>query len=47
MPSKKGAEVTMAVRGHSIKCEILILPNIENRQKEESIKAYFNTTIKK
>ncbi|MFT4533530.1 MAG: thioredoxin reductase (NADPH) [Saprospiraceae bacterium] len=45
---QKGADVTMAVRGESLykNVKYWILPNIENRIKEESIKAYFNTTIK-
>lgn len=44
----KGSEVTMAVRGASIyeKVKYWIKPNIENRIKEGSIKAYFNTTVK-
>lgn len=44
----KGARVTMAIRGESIyeKVKYWIKPNIENRIKEGSIKAYFNTTIK-
>lgn len=44
----KGAEVTMAIRGDSIyeKVKYWIKPNIENRIKEGSIKAYFNTTVK-
>lgn len=43
----KGAEVTMAVRGESIydKVKYWILPNIENRIKEGSIKAYFKTEV--
>ncbi|PHQ29292.1 MAG: hypothetical protein COA80_10790 [Leeuwenhoekiella sp.] len=44
----KGAEVTMAIRGDEIykKTKYWIKPNIENRIKEGSIKAYFNTTVK-
>lgn len=45
---QKGADVTMAIRGPELykKVKYWILPNIENRIKEGSIKAYFNTTIK-
>jgi len=45
---QKGAEVSMAVRGESLyeKVKYWILPNIKNRIKEGSIKAYFNTTVK-
>lgn len=44
----KGAEVTMAIRESEIypKTKYWIKPNIENRIKEGSIKAYFNTTVK-
>lgn len=44
----KNAEVTMAVRGNGLyeKTKYWIKPNIENRIKEGSIKAYFNTTVK-
>ncbi|WP_420388444.1 YpdA family putative bacillithiol disulfide reductase [Roseivirga sp.] len=44
----KGAEVTMAIREGEIypKVKYWIRPNIENRIKEGSIKAYFNTTVK-
>lgn len=44
----KGAEVTMAIREAEIypKVKYWIRPNIENRIKEGSIKAYFNTTVK-
>lgn len=44
---QKNAEVTMAVRKESIypKVKYWIKPNIENRIKEGSIKAYFNTTV--
>jgi len=45
---QKGADVTMVIRGPELyqKVKYWILPNIENRIKEGSIKAYFNTTIK-
>jgi len=44
----KGAKVTMAVRGPALyeKVKYWIRPNIDNRIKEGSIKAHFNTTIK-
>ncbi len=44
---QKGANVTMVIRGESLykKVKYWILPNIENRIKEGSIKAYFNATI--
>lgn len=44
----KGAEVTMAVREEKIyeKVKYWIRPNIENRIKEGSIAAYFNSTVK-
>ena len=44
---QKGAEVTMAVRKPTIyeKVKYWIKPNIENRIKEGSIKAFFNTNI--
>ncbi len=44
----KNAEVTMAIRESEIypKVKYWIKPNIENRIKEGSIKAYFNTTVK-
>lgn len=44
----KGAEVTMAIRESEIypKVKYWIRPNIENRIKEGSIKAYFNTFVK-
>ncbi|WP_235295730.1 YpdA family putative bacillithiol disulfide reductase [Portibacter marinus] len=44
----KGAQVTMAIRGPELysKVKYWIRPNIENRIKEGSIKAYFNTTVK-
>ena len=43
---RKGAEVTMAIRGEAIydRVKYWIKPDIENRIKEGSIKAYFNTT---
>ncbi len=44
----KGAEVTMAIRESEIypKVKYWIRPNIENRIKEGSIKAYFNSNVK-
>lgn len=44
----KGANVTMAVRESTLyeKVKYWIKPNIENRIKEGSIKAYFDTTVK-
>jgi len=44
----KGANVTMVVRDQELyqKVKYWILPNIENRIKEGSIKAYFNSTVK-
>ncbi len=44
----KGAEVTMVIREANIyeKVKYWIRPNIENRIKEGSIKAYFNSTVK-
>lgn len=46
---QKGAEVTMAVRKPTIypRVKYWIKPNIENRIKEGSIKAYFETTVEK
>ncbi|NJB84874.1 thioredoxin reductase (NADPH) [Lewinella marina] len=43
---RKGAEVTMAIRGDAIydRVKYWIKPDIENRINEGSIKAYFNTT---
>jgi thioredoxin reductase (NADPH) len=43
----KGAEVTMVVRGRELyqKVKYWILPNVENRIKEGSIKAYFNSEV--
>jgi len=45
---QKGAEVSMAVRKETLykKVKYWIKPNIENRIKEGSITAYFNTTVK-
>ncbi len=45
---QKGADVTMAIRENEIypKVKYWIRPNIENRIKEGSIKAYFNTIVK-
>ncbi|MEM6964740.1 MAG: YpdA family putative bacillithiol disulfide reductase [Bacteroidota bacterium] len=45
----KGAEVTMVVRKDSIspRVKYWIKPNIENRIKEGSIKAFFNSTLTK
>jgi thioredoxin reductase (NADPH) len=45
---QKGAEVTMAIREDSIyeKVKYWIRPNIENRIKEGSITAHFNTNVK-
>ncbi|MEM8525095.1 MAG: YpdA family putative bacillithiol disulfide reductase [Bacteroidota bacterium] len=44
---QKGAKVTMAVRGSEIspKVKYWIKPNLENRIKEGSIPAYFDTTV--
>ena len=44
---QKGAKVTMVVRGDSInhRVKYWIKPNIENRIKEGSIKAYFNAEL--
>ncbi len=44
---QKGADVTMIVRGEQLyqKVKYWILPNIENRIKEGSIKAYFNSEV--
>ncbi|NNE14508.1 MAG: YpdA family putative bacillithiol disulfide reductase [Saprospiraceae bacterium] len=46
---QKGANVTMVVRGSELykKVKYWILPNIENRIKEGSIKAYFNSELLK
>ena len=45
---QKGADVTMAIRGSELyqRVKYWILPNIENRIKEGSIKAHFNTIVK-
>jgi len=45
---RKGAEVTMVIRGPQIgeRVKYWVRPDIENRIKEGSIKAYFNSTIK-
>lgn len=45
---QKGAEVTMAIRKPELydRVKYWILPNIQNRIKEGSIKAYFNTIVK-
>jgi len=45
---QKGANVTMVIRGANLypKVKYWILPNIENRIKEGSIKAYFESEIK-
>lgn len=44
---RKGAEVTMVVRGPEIgsRVKYWVKPDIENRIKEGSIKAYFNSTL--
>lgn len=44
---RKGAEVTMVVRGEEINSRVKywIRPDIENRIKEGSIPAYFNSTV--
>lgn len=46
---RKGGNVTMVVRGPSIgeRVKYWVKPDIENRIKEGSIKAFFNATIKK
>ena len=45
---RKGAEVTMVIRGEEIgkRVKYWVRPDIENRIKEGSIKAYFNSMIK-
>jgi len=45
---RKGAEVTMVIRKEEIgrRVKYWVKPDIENRIKEGSIKAYFNSTIK-
>ncbi len=44
---RKGAEVTMVIRNESIgsRVKYWVRPDIENRIKEGSIKAYFNSTV--
>ncbi|MFV0605680.1 MAG: YpdA family putative bacillithiol disulfide reductase [Niabella sp.] len=45
---RKGAKVTMVIRGSEIgsRVKYWVKPDIENRIKEGSIKAYFNSTVK-
>jgi thioredoxin reductase (NADPH) len=45
---RKGAEVTMVVRGEAIgrRVKYWVKPDIENRIKEGSVKAYYNSTVK-
>ncbi|MBQ0736436.1 YpdA family putative bacillithiol disulfide reductase [Aquimarina celericrescens] len=45
---RKGADVTMIVRGHEIgkRVKYWVRPDIMNRIKEESIKAHYNATVK-
>ncbi len=45
---RKGSEVTMVIRGESIgsRVKYWVKPDIENRIKEGSIKAWFNSTVK-
>jgi len=45
---RKGAEVTMVVRGPEIgkRVKYWVRPDIENRIKEGSVKAYFNSSVK-
>lgn len=45
---RKGARVTMVIRGNEIsdRVKYWVKPDIENRIKEGSIKAYFNSTLK-
>jgi thioredoxin reductase (NADPH) len=45
---RKGAKVTMAIRGDKIsdRVKYWVKPDIENRIKEGSIKAYFNSELK-
>jgi len=45
---RKGAEVTMVIRGDQIsdRVKYWVKPDIENRIKEGSIKAYFNSELK-
>ena len=44
---RKGAEVTMVIKGDSIgrRVKYWVRPDIENRIKEGTVKAYFNSTI--
>jgi thioredoxin reductase (NADPH) len=44
---RKGAEVTMIIRGNEIgrRVKYWVKPDIENRIKEGSIKAFFNSTL--
>ncbi len=44
---RKGAEVTMVIRGSEIgtRVKYWVRPDIENRIKEGSVKAYFNSTL--
>jgi thioredoxin reductase (NADPH) len=44
---RKGAEVTMVIRGNEIgrRVKYWVKPDIENRIKEGSIKAFFNSTL--
>lgn len=45
---RKGADVTMVIKGETIgkRVKYWVKPDIENRIKEGSIKAYFNSTLK-
>jgi len=45
---RKGADVTLVIKEAQIDRTVKywVLPDIENRSKEGSIKAYFNSTIK-
>jgi thioredoxin reductase (NADPH) len=45
---RKGAAVTMVIRGEAIgsRVKYWVKPDIENRIKEGSVKAYFNSTVK-
>ncbi len=45
---RKGADVTMVIRGSTIgeRVKYWVRPDIENRIKEGSIKAYFNSSLK-
>ncbi len=44
---RKGAEVTMVIRNDKIseRVKYWVRPDVENRIKENSIKAYFNSTV--